>query len=184
MPGEAFTAGVEPGGLIDPTQIKILVCYLLREAAQPMLKDDILAAVSAQGDANYFEMADALSELQRLGHVIDDDEWYTLAPSGEDIVRQLEGDVALTVRERTSASAKELARRRRSEQNNRVTITDSAAGGCTVRCAVCERSGQELLCVTLEVPSRKEALQVRDRFIDNAEEVLRANYELLLGASL
>ncbi len=35
MAGNAFTAGVKPGGLNSSTEIRILLCYLIKNAASP-----------------------------------------------------------------------------------------------------------------------------------------------------
>ncbi len=183
MPRDAFVAGVEPGGLTDPAQIKILICFILEEINEPVFGDDILEALSSGGWANYFEIADAMSELAELGHVTVLDEWYTLASSGRNISSLLSSDVALTVRERTLGATSELVRRRSNAKSNKVSITEHE-GGFTVKCSVCEQSGREMFSVSLEVPSRKAALKVRERFIDSAEDVMRAAIEALVGEEL
>ncbi len=172
------------GGLNDPSAIKILVCRLLDDEAQPVLSDDLLEAVSGSGCANYFETADALSELVSLGHVTVIDDWYTVTPSGHNISALLSADLPLTVYERSSKRLSELVRHRTSARNNRVTITERENGGCTVHCAVCEASGSEIFSVDLDVPSRKRALAVRENFVDRAEDVMRTVLEILTGEEL
>ena len=41
---EAFTAGVKPGGLTDDTQIRILLCYLIKTAG-PLTRDTLQGAL-------------------------------------------------------------------------------------------------------------------------------------------
>ena len=36
MAGNAFTAGVKPGGLTTSTEIRILLCYLIQHAGTPL----------------------------------------------------------------------------------------------------------------------------------------------------
>ena len=59
----AFSAGVRFGGLTDRTEIKILICYLLTGAKQPLTEQQIVDTVIGQQLVNYFELLDALSHL-------------------------------------------------------------------------------------------------------------------------
>ena len=61
---EAFTAGVKPGGLTDDTQIRILLCYLIKTAG-PLTRDTLQGALLQEQLVNYFEFADALAEVLR-----------------------------------------------------------------------------------------------------------------------
>ena len=56
---EAFTAGVKPGGLTDDTQIRILLCYLVKTAG-PLTRDTLQGALLQEQLVNYFEFADAV----------------------------------------------------------------------------------------------------------------------------
>ena len=44
----AFSAGVRFGGLTDRTEIKILLCYLLSNAKQPLTSQQIIDTVVGQ----------------------------------------------------------------------------------------------------------------------------------------
>ena len=44
---DAFTAGVRPGGLTDSTQIRLLLCYLVKNAG-PIARTDIENALMDQ----------------------------------------------------------------------------------------------------------------------------------------
>ena len=50
---EAFTAGVKPGGLTDDTQIRILLCYLIKTAG-PLTRDTLQGALLQVQLVNYF----------------------------------------------------------------------------------------------------------------------------------
>jgi hypothetical protein len=64
---DAFTAGIEPGGLRTKNEIRILICYLLDSVDVPLKKDDIIEIMQANGLANYFEVADAIAEMCQKG---------------------------------------------------------------------------------------------------------------------
>ena len=63
MERDAFTAGVEPGGLNSTNEIKILCCYLISEMQRPVPHDLLVEALTVSGLVNYFEVASAISEL-------------------------------------------------------------------------------------------------------------------------
>ena len=70
MAYDAFTGGVEPGGLRSKDEIRILLCYLLASVPAPLSRDDILTIMQENGFANYFEVTDSLSELEENGNVL------------------------------------------------------------------------------------------------------------------
>ena len=69
----AFTAGVEPGGLTHGYEIKILVCYLLEQIGTGMTFTQISDALLHRSLVNYFELANALSDLAESGHLTCED---------------------------------------------------------------------------------------------------------------
>ena len=65
MPGDAFTAGVKPGGLTSGAEIRILLCYLIRTAG-PVQRDTLEDALMEEELVNYFELCAALKALPAL----------------------------------------------------------------------------------------------------------------------
>ena len=63
MSFDAFTGGIDPGGLRTQSDIRLLICYLLASVKAPLSKSDIVSILQENGLANYFEAADALSEM-------------------------------------------------------------------------------------------------------------------------
>ena len=45
MAGNAFTAGVKPGGLTTSTEIRILLCYLIQHAGTPLSQGELETAL-------------------------------------------------------------------------------------------------------------------------------------------
>ena len=56
MEFDAFTGGIEPGGLRSKDEIRILICYLLTSVSAPLSREDILSIMQENGFANYFEV--------------------------------------------------------------------------------------------------------------------------------
>ena len=57
MAGNAFTAGVKPGGLTTSTEIRILLCYLIQHAGTPLSQGELETALLGEELVNYFELA-------------------------------------------------------------------------------------------------------------------------------
>ena len=89
---EAFTAGVKPGGLTDDTQIRILLCYLIKTAG-PLTRDTLQGALLQEQLVNYFEFADALAEVQKQGLVTCTDEQYSITDKGASVASTLAHDL-------------------------------------------------------------------------------------------
>ena len=105
---EAFTAGVRPGGLTDDTQIRMLLCYLVKVAG-PVKRETMQGALLQEQLVNYFEFADALAEVEKQQLVtVDEDGRYTITRRGTTVADTLAYDLPRTVRE----SAIRAARRR------------------------------------------------------------------------
>ena len=49
---DAFTAGVEPGGLTNLQEIRILLCYMLHTVGQPVPRDAVTEIIIGGGMAN------------------------------------------------------------------------------------------------------------------------------------
>ena len=89
---EAFTAGVRPGGLTDDTQIRILLCYLVKVAG-PVKRDTMQGAILQEQLVNYFEFADALVEVEKQKLVtIDGEGRYVITQKGSTVADTLAYD--------------------------------------------------------------------------------------------
>ena len=102
MAGNAFTAGVKPGGLTTSTEIRILLCYLIQHAGTPLSQGELETALLGEELVNYFELASNLSDLLEQGFVREENGRYTILPAGADSgtgynvqcsIRDMESDV-------------------------------------------------------------------------------------------
>ena len=60
---QVFSDGVEPGGLRTSQEIKILVCYMLMGAGEPMPRQAVLDIISGNGMANFFETGSKIGSI-------------------------------------------------------------------------------------------------------------------------
>ncbi|MBQ9959906.1 MAG: DUF4364 family protein [Oscillospiraceae bacterium] len=183
MANDAFTAGVVPGGLNSHSDVKILLCYLLRVLDCAVGHDELVNALTERGLVNYFEITGSLAELQDAKHILQTDEGYSVTDTGRQIAEMLGDDLPLTVRERAVEEVRYALNYANKKRENQVEIRETA-NGFEVECTVSDEAAGPLFSLTLYVPGRKAANTVRKNFIEKAEELLRANISLLTGESL
>ena len=77
---DAFTAGVRPGGLTSSTEIRLLLCYLVKNAG-PITRQEIENALMEEALVNYFEIGSCLDDITKQETDIDPDltpeDWTT-----------------------------------------------------------------------------------------------------------
>lgn len=177
---DAFTAGVEPGGLNNSQEIRILLCYMLNTAGCPMDRDAVTEILVGGGMANYFDTEDAIEELIRMGHLAEEDRTITVTATGAQIGDSLAVRVPYTLRQRSAEAALKLLKRRQVEQDNKVDIQKLEEGGYAVTCTV--RDGQrDLLSVTLRVSDNRQAEQIKEQFLSDPALLFRGNLAILTG---
>ncbi len=181
MDHDAFTDGVEPGGLLNSQEIRVLVCYMLSGVDEPMTRQTVVEIIFAEGMANFFETEAAIDELIRLGNLIEaEDGRLSLTKAGRDAAATLSTRIPFTLRERSVEAAIRLLTRQRRERENRVEITPLAEGGVSVTCSI-DRTDHPMMSVTLRVADDYQAKLIRERFLDDPVTVYRLLICLLTG---
>lgn len=177
MEQNAFTGGVEPGGLWNQNDIRILLCYILTSVNAPLSAESISQIVQSKALANYFETGDALAALLKQGNVsVDDNGLYTVTDTGREIARSLDATLPLSVRDKALEAAVRLMADAKARRENKVEITETE-NGYHVTCHI--SGGKiDLMAVSLYVPDRAQAELVEQNFYRDPEGV----YKLLLSA--
>ncbi len=165
MDYNAFSSGIEPGGLTDKNQIKILICYMLACTKEGLTGYHISEILANDGLVNYFESAQAVKELEQLGHITTSGELYMLTDSGKKISGELETSLPISVREKAINSALRAARIYQNAKDNRVTIRESAAG-YEVFCEIYDRN-RLLMSTVISIPDKLQAEVIKERFMKN-----------------
>lgn len=181
---ETFTAGVEPGGLTEGREIRILVCHILAGVQEPMSFDELTESILAYGSANYFEFASALSELENTGCVISFKTEtgigeYTITDKGRAAAKTLQSDLPLSVRDKVIEAALNVIQRRRIEKENLVSITRTE-DGFKIHMSVTD-IGTDLMELSLFMPTQKQALAVKERFLSDPAGTYMNVLEALAG---
>lgn len=168
----AFSAGVRFGGLTDRTEIKILLCYLLSNAREPLTSQQIIDTVSGQELANYFELQDALSKLVNQGLIVEKDGMYTITEEGADISKELEKSLPYTVKERAYKAAIEILQYENLKRQNRTVITPLENGGFNLNCTISD-ADFTLFSFDIHMPNEKAAKLAQENFIRYGQDIFR-----------
>ena len=172
---EAFTAGVKMGGLTNDTEIRILLCYLIKSVG-PVTREAMEAALLQEELVNYFEFVGALNDLVAQGLAIEGANGYTITEKGTTVAQTLSEDLPRSVREKAVAAVLRCQTWARKEAKYSARITEKADGHCTVRCTV-KGLDSELFCLELGAPDRLSAELVKKQFILKGNEI----YQLLIN---
>lgn len=184
MYGDAFTAGTVPGGLNSTTDINMLICVVMYRTS-PLHRDDILEAVTCTGSANYFETADALSELEQKGNAsCDIYGYYTLTDAGRGICEMLESDLPLTIREKVISEAVRLADFRKKSVTNKINVEPLDAGGYRLSGKILDSKGNPNFEVKIILPTKESADKAGNKFITDAESLERSVIEFLMNEKM
>lgn len=183
MSYEAMDAGIEPGGLRDVNEIKILICYLLKNSSRPLSFDNLNEILQQDGLVNYFEFGQSLHELLLSGHVDlsseSGQELYRITRLGAGTADMFERRLPRSVREKAERASVRLLARLKIESENKVLITRDESGW-RVECRVLD-GADELLNIRLLVPSPGQAEAVRRQFLEDPAAVYRGAIALLTG---
>ena len=172
---EAFTAGVKLGGLTDDTDIRILLCYLIKSTA-PVTREAMQGALLQEELVNYFEFADALQELQNQGLAELAADGYRITQKGAIVADTLSNDLPRSVRE---SAIRALIRiqswvHKAAESH---AVVEKEKDGYLVRCSI-QEGDSELFALKLAMPDALTAEETKNRFIACGSEL----YATLLTA--
>ena len=159
---DAFTAGVRPGGLTNSTEIRLLLCYLVKNAG-PITRAEIENALMEEALVNYFEIGSCLDDIAKQQLVV------------VDVAQELAYDLPRSVREKAVAAVLRSQTWTRKEAEYSARIREKADGHCSVRCQV-KALDSELFCLDIGTPDRLSAELVKKQFILKGNEI----YQMLI----
>lgn len=180
MEFDAFSAGVEPGGLRNKGDIGVLICYMLDNIKKPFRVQDLVAVIQENGLANYFETNSAIAELIKCNNIAYTDEaqeYIQITDNGKLISHQLHTNLSLSIRQKAIGATMRLVAKRKIEQENPVSIRKAEGGGYNVNFRITDGM-RDLMSLTLFVPNISEANAVKRNFHNNPERI----YSIMLAA--
>ena len=178
---EAFTAGVKPGGLTEDTQIRILLCYLVKTAG-PVSRDTLQGALLQEQLVNYFEFADALQDVERQQLVsVGEDSRYSITEKGSTVADTLALDLPRTVRESAIRAVMQIQSWRHKAAMNRAHIEEEN-GEYTVWCAIGDL-GSDVFRLQLAMPDQLTAETIKNNFTAHGSEIYSKLMDMLTQPS-
>lgn len=174
---DAFTAGVRPGGLTSSTEIRLLLCYLIKNAS-PLSRQEIETALLREELVNYFEIGPCLEDIVRQGLAETGESGYTITAKGAKVAEALADDLPRSVRERAVAAVLRAQVWNRKSASYHAELTPQPDGSCLVDCTVTGLS-REAFSLRLSMPDRETAELVRRRFTLRGNEIYRLLIEQL-----
>ncbi len=180
MSFDAFTAGVEPGGLRSQSDIRLLICYMLASVNEPISKQDIVMVLQDNGLANYFEAASALADVLAKENASLDPDNPDLCIANKttyEISDLLDSTLPPAVRDRAVSGALALLGMAKRQRENKVEM-EKNADGYNVTCHI-SGGKNDLMSFTLQVPDLYQARVVKKNFHRNPELVYQVMLSLM-----
>lgn len=166
---EAFTAGVRPGGLTDDTQIRMLLCYLVKVAG-PVKRETMQGALLQEQLVNYFEFADALAEVEKQQLVTVDEDGgiplHAAAPPWR--TRWPTTCPAPCGRARSAPSCRSAAGGHRAASNR--AVVQEKDGQFSVVCSIADM-GSDVFRMELAMPDKLTAEMIKNNFIAHGSDI-------------
>lgn len=166
------------GFIHDKLDIKLLVLYIMDRAAAPIDFATLTDLALCDEGVDYFQYAEAVSELTSSGHLAQQGELYSITDKGRRACAAGESSLSPVVRQRCGQRLAPLnqALKRKAQVRARV---EEAPQGFHVRLSMDDDQGS-LFALTLLAPTREDAQRVADGFLDHPDRV----YNGLLGVLL
>ncbi len=180
MDFEAFTAGLEPGGLRNTRDIGILICYMLTRIDKPFSSEELVQIIHLNGMANFFDTTAAVAELIKCNNIKkinDESDLIEVTDNGKLISQQLSSELSLSVRQKAVSAIMKIIERKQIEKENPVIISKDENGGFNVNIRITDGM-RDLMSLTIFVPNLTDANAVKDNFYDNPQRL----YSIMLAA--
>ena len=179
---DSFFAGIEPGGLKDIYEIKILVCYLLYSVKEPLTKDQIDAVLQGNHLVNYFSYATAYQELLESRHISetqqDGKKVLQLNELGKDTAIALKSNLPLSLKNKVVSAGMEILSEMKMDKVRQVEV-EKIDNGYIVRLVIHD-DNLDLLDIKLFAPDEEQVEIIKQQFSGNTIDVYRGIISLLI----
>ena len=171
------------GYIRDKLDVKVLVLYLTSRTAAPIDFPALTDLSMCDEGVDYFMFSEAVSDLVESGHLLSQDDRYSITEKGRKICSICEEDLPLSVRQKCDRNLAVLNMRLRQEAQIRTEIVPRAEnGGFTVRLILDDNDGN-LMTTELYSPTEEQANKLADAFRKCPERIYRSLFSALNDAS-
>lgn len=177
MQFDAFTAGVEEGGLRSSSSIAILACYIIARCDEKLTAKNVIDALVEGKIANYFEISSAISKMIKADNLKEDENGH-LTVTNKCIfnVDMLENDLPITIREKAVELSLKQVKREIYKKENKAYV-EKDGNGYKVTLHLSDKT-LDFMKLSLYLPSKAQAETVKEKFRLHPSEV----YESLISS--
>ncbi len=183
MDFEQYFAGIEPGGLVDPYEIKLLVCYLLSSISEPLTPDQLNFVFQSEGLVNYFSYTSALKGLLETGHIEEveqvGEKKYKITPLGLDSSHKLQSSLPRSLKDKVVAVALQLLTRLERKKNVDISLKH-VEDGYLVECRILD-VGSDLMKLTMYANNETQAEIIKRNFEKRVDLLYRTILAVGIG---
>lgn len=173
-------AGRAPGGLSDPADIGLLVCYLLAHLGRPLSREQLDEIVPGSGLVNYFDFSNAFGQLCQRGQILSVEDGFTVSAEARHAADVLADSLPVSVCSKILGRGLRVLRREDSQAENNIAIEDDEAGGVSLVCNMEDKKGP-LMSVRAAIGSSGLAASLGSRFLEDPELLYNAVFAVLSG---
>lgn len=167
---DAFTFGIEEGGLRSKSAISTMVCYILTNIEEPLSVKTICDALLDGKIANYFEICDSIDKLKNNGQIIENaDGTLSATTACKEATLLVEKDLPITLREKSIECCQRALAKEIYKKENKVFI-ERTDNGYSINMHVSDKNN-DFMELTLNVPTKLQAQTIEERFLQNPVRV-------------
>ncbi len=175
---DAFTEGVDAGGLRSKKEIKLIIEYLVLYLNDSVTSDVVIEALTGSALANYFETTQAVDELVTSGNLTrGENNELTITKKGSDSLKELMDGIPASVREAAMTSASVIQLRNRNEGAANAAIVKNGEA-YEVVCKIMHKD-TVLVELKLHADDYTQASKIKKSFVESPEKIYEAVVSLL-----
>lgn len=166
------------GFIHDKLDVKLLVLYIMARTAAPIDFDTLTDLSMCDSGVDYFQFAEAVSELLDSGHLIRRGEFYSITDKGRGAAENVESSLSPVIRRRCDqrlAPLNQALKRKAQVRAEVVPLSDSFAVQLSM-----DDDESALFSLRLLAPTREDGQRIADRFLRHPDRV----YNGILGVLL
>lgn len=168
-----------PGFIHDKLDIKLLVLYITARTAAPIDFDTLTDLSMCDSGVDYFQFAEAVSELVDSGHLAQQGEHYSITDKGRQTGANGESSLSPVIRRRCDRHLAPLNQMLMRRDQVRAEVIPGPHGA-NVR-LIMDDGGSPLFSMTLLAPDPEQAQCIADRFLRRPNQIFNGILDVLLA---
>lgn len=168
-----------PGFIHDKLDIKFLVLYLMARVTAPIDFHTLTGLSMCDDGVDYFEFAEAVAELVHTGHLLMENEQYSITDKGRRNGSICESSLPYSVRIKCDKSLARLNATLRRSAQVCASVLPRKDGSFTLRLTLDDDEGN-LLTLELLTATETQAGHLAERFRAHPEQIYNGVLDVLL----